>query len=108
MVTRNAGAPLRRHRKIAPVSNWRSQLHCPYWRVDRCTANAAKPWPTTSNCKSAATGAWRTIQAPVILMSPNRQSERDRQDACNDYEINLKLDFLHADGVTDGFGQAVK
>ena len=24
MVTRNAGAPLRRHRKIVPVSNWRS------------------------------------------------------------------------------------
>ena len=33
------------------------------------------------------------IQAPVILMSQNRQSERDRQDARNDYEINLKAEL---------------
>ena len=32
------------------------------------------------------------IQAPVSLMSQNRQSERDRQDARNDYEINLKAE----------------
>jgi uncharacterized membrane protein len=30
------------------------------------------------------------IQAPVIMMSQNRQEEKDRQRAKNDYEINLK------------------
>lgn len=30
------------------------------------------------------------IQAPIILMSQNRQADRDRVEADNDYEINLK------------------
>ncbi|HEX2620460.1 MAG TPA: DUF1003 domain-containing protein [Phototrophicaceae bacterium] len=30
------------------------------------------------------------LQAPVILMSQNRQSNRDRKVARNDYEVNLK------------------
>ncbi|MDL2356768.1 MAG: DUF1003 domain-containing protein [Pseudomonadota bacterium] len=34
-----------------------------------------------------------SIQAPVILMSQNRQGERDRLDARNDYEINLKAEL---------------
>jgi len=34
-----------------------------------------------------------SIQAPVILMSQNRQGEKDRQDARNDYEINLKAEL---------------
>ncbi len=33
------------------------------------------------------------IQAPVIMMSQNRQSERDRIDARHDYEINLKAEM---------------
>jgi len=33
------------------------------------------------------------IQAPVIMMSQNRQSERDRLDAAHDYEINLKAEI---------------
>lgn len=33
------------------------------------------------------------IQAPVILMSQNRQGEKDREDARNDYEINLKAEL---------------
>lgn len=33
------------------------------------------------------------IQAPVIMMSQNRQSERDRLDARHDYEINLKAEM---------------
>jgi uncharacterized membrane protein/uncharacterized membrane protein YeaQ/YmgE (transglycosylase-associated protein family) len=32
------------------------------------------------------------IQAPVILMSQNRQSEKDRQHARMDYEVNLKAE----------------
>jgi uncharacterized membrane protein len=33
------------------------------------------------------------IQAPVILMSQNRQSERDRSSAEHDYEVNLKAEL---------------
>lgn len=33
------------------------------------------------------------IQAPVILMSQNRQSARDRIDAEHDYEVNLKAEI---------------
>ncbi len=34
-----------------------------------------------------------SIQAPVILMSQNRQSEKDRFNAQNDYEVNLKAEL---------------
>jgi uncharacterized membrane protein len=34
-----------------------------------------------------------SIQAPVILMSQNRQGEKDRLSARNDYEINLKAEL---------------
>jgi uncharacterized membrane protein len=41
-----------------------------------------------------------SIQAPVILMSQNRQGEKDRINARNDYEVNLKAELeiidLHA------------
>ncbi len=33
------------------------------------------------------------VQAPVILMSQNRQSERDRERAWNDYRVNLKAEL---------------
>jgi len=33
------------------------------------------------------------LQAPVILMSQNRQSARDRLDAKYDYEVNLKAEM---------------
>jgi uncharacterized membrane protein len=33
------------------------------------------------------------LQAPVIMMSQNRQSERDRLDASHDYEVNLKAEI---------------
>ena len=33
------------------------------------------------------------IQAPVILMSQNRQSEKDRRAAEHDYEVNLKAEL---------------
>jgi uncharacterized membrane protein len=33
------------------------------------------------------------IQAPIILMSQNRQSERDRRSAEHDYEVNLKAEL---------------
>jgi uncharacterized membrane protein len=46
-------------------------------------------------------------QAPVILMSQNRQAEKDRQGAGHDYEVNLKAELeimlLHEklDGLRD-------
>lgn len=33
------------------------------------------------------------IQAPIILMSQNRQSEKDRMRADHDYEVNLKAEL---------------
>jgi uncharacterized membrane protein len=33
------------------------------------------------------------IQAPIILMSQNRQSEKDRNNAEHDYEVNLKAEL---------------
>jgi len=33
------------------------------------------------------------IQAPIILMSQNRQSEKDRVAAAHDYEVNLKAEL---------------
>jgi len=33
------------------------------------------------------------IQAPIIMMSQNRQSEKDRLAALHDYEINLKAEM---------------
>jgi uncharacterized membrane protein len=33
------------------------------------------------------------IQAPIILMSQNRQAEKDRINAEHDYEVNLKAEL---------------
>jgi uncharacterized membrane protein len=33
------------------------------------------------------------IQAPIILMSQNRQAQRDRSNAEHDYEVNLKAEL---------------
>jgi uncharacterized membrane protein len=33
------------------------------------------------------------LQAPVIMMSQNRQGERDRLNAAHDYEVNLKAEI---------------
>ncbi|HQU83842.1 MAG TPA: DUF1003 domain-containing protein [Pyrinomonadaceae bacterium] len=39
------------------------------------------------------------LQAPIIMMSQNRQAARDRLDAAHDYEVNMKAEmeirFLH-------------
>ena len=34
-----------------------------------------------------------SIQAPVIMMSQNRQAAKDRLDAAHDYEVNLKSEL---------------
>ncbi len=33
------------------------------------------------------------IQAPIIMMSQNRQAEKDRLQATNDYEVNIKTEL---------------
>ena len=33
------------------------------------------------------------LQAPVIMMSQNRQASKDRMDAAHDYEVNLKAEL---------------
>jgi uncharacterized membrane protein len=33
------------------------------------------------------------IQAPVIMMSQNRQTSKDRLAAANDYQVNLKTEL---------------
>lgn len=37
------------------------------------------------------------IQAPIIMMSQNRQEDKDRQRAENDYKVNLKAEFVVED-----------
>lgn len=37
------------------------------------------------------------IQAPIIMMSQNRQEEKDRLRAINDYKVNLKAEILIED-----------
>lgn len=34
-----------------------------------------------------------SIQAPIIMMSQNRQAAKDRMDAAHDYEVNLKAEM---------------
>ena len=34
------------------------------------------------------------LKAPVIMMSQNRQSAKDRSDAKNDYEVNVRAEIL--------------
>ncbi|MFN2250640.1 MAG: DUF1003 domain-containing protein [Anaerolineae bacterium] len=44
------------------------------------------------------------LQAPIILMSQNRQAARDRMEAAHDYEVNLKaeLEILDLHHKLDG------
>ena len=37
------------------------------------------------------------IQAPVIMMSQNRQEEKDRERSKNDYKVNLKAEIIIED-----------
>ena len=37
------------------------------------------------------------IQAPLIMMSQNRQEEKDRRRAENDYKVNLKTEIIIED-----------
>ena len=58
-------------------------------------ANAFDPYPfillnLVLSCVAA-------VQAPLIMMSQNRQEEKDRKRAENDYKVNLKTEILIED-----------
>ena len=53
--------------------------------------NAFDPYPyILLNLFLSMTAA---LQAPIIMMSQNRQSAKDRLDAAHDYEVNLKAEL---------------
>ena len=59
------------------------------------TTNAFDPYPfillnLVLSCVAA-------IQAPLIMMSQNRQEEKDRHRAENDYKVNLKTEIMIED-----------
>lgn len=55
------------------------------------TPSAFDPYPyILMNLFLSMTAA---VQAPIILMSQNRQSSKDRLDAAHDYEVNLKSEL---------------
>jgi uncharacterized membrane protein len=62
--------------------------------------NAAMPWPFDAypfillNLMLSCVAA---IQAPVIMMSQNRQEEKDRLRAQNDYKVNIKSELIIED-----------
>jgi uncharacterized membrane protein/uncharacterized membrane protein YeaQ/YmgE (transglycosylase-associated protein family) len=63
--------------------------------LNTTSGNPADPFPfillnLVLSCLAA-------IQAPVIMMSQNRQSERDRFDARQDYEVNLRAELQIAE-----------
>ena len=49
------------------------------------------------------------LQAPVIMMSGNRQATKDRLDAAHDYEVNLKaeLEIMALHEKIDALGQVL-
>lgn len=57
--------------------------------------NAFDPFPFILLNLTLSTLA--ALQAPVILMAQNRQSEKDRAQAQNDYQVNLKNELEIAD-----------
>jgi uncharacterized membrane protein len=77
------------------------------WRFIGLFALFLAVWMTLNSLVLARHGAWdkypyillnlilstlAALQAPVIMMSQNRQGERDRLNAANDYEVNLKAE----------------
>lgn len=77
------------------------------WRFIGLFALFLAVWMTLNSLVLARHGAWdrypyillnlilstlAALQAPVIMMSQNRQAERDRLNAANDYEVNLKAE----------------
>lgn len=57
-------------------------------------AEAERPWdPFPFILLNLVLSCLAALQAPVILMSQNRQAERDRHAAQQDYQVNLKAEL---------------
>ena len=64
------------------------------WMVVNSIVLARRPFdPYPYILLNLALSALAAIQAPVIMMSQNRQAEKDRLQAQQDYEINLMAEF---------------
>ena len=64
------------------------------WMVVNSVVLARHPFdPYPYILLNLALSALAAIQAPVIMMSQNRQAEKDRLQAQQDYEINLMAEF---------------
>ena len=58
-------------------------------------SNAFDPYP--SILLNLVLSCVAAIQAPLIMMSQNRQEEKDRRRAENDYKVNLKTEIMIED-----------
>ena len=58
-------------------------------------AKAFDPYPF--NLLDLVLSCVAAIQAPLIMMSQNRQEEKDRRRAENDYKVNLKTEIMIED-----------
>jgi len=64
------------------------------WMMLNIVAVFAKPFdPYPFILLNLVLSTLAAIQAPVIMMSQNRQEERDRQRAIYDYKVNLKAEL---------------
>ena len=64
------------------------------WMALNITAVFVKPFdPFPFILLNLVLSTLAAIQAPVIMMSQNRQEERDRQRAIYDYKVNLKAEL---------------
>ena len=97
-LNRPIGEKLQRVRDLREISQRlleRFTIPGIYGIVGDLAAKAFDPYPfillnLVLSCVAA-------IQAPLIMMSQNRQEEKDRQRAENDYKVNLKTEILIED-----------
>jgi uncharacterized membrane protein len=64
------------------------------WMIVNASYLAAKPFdPYPFILLNLVLSCLAAIQAPIIMMSQNRQEKRDRLRASNDYQVNLKAEL---------------
>ncbi|MCX6021380.1 MAG: DUF1003 domain-containing protein, partial [Chloroflexi bacterium] len=67
---------------------------CGVWMLLNSRELLFKLWdPYPFNLLSLALSLMAGVPAPVIMMSQNRQEERDRLQAQHDYEVNMKAEL---------------
>jgi uncharacterized membrane protein len=65
-----------------------------FWLVLNSYILAARPFdPYPYILLNLVLSCLAAIQAPIIMMSQNRQESRDRERAMNDYQVNLKAEL---------------